>query len=137
VREKGDRFIFSCVDDRDRATQHAFPAGAASVFQFIDITSLSARYSLHQQAQVFRVITRIDNQMNMICHQAVGMYLALKFCFPLLKSVEIIEKVIVSGKHSLSVMPTLDDMMWTVWQDYTGMSRHIKGLLCVDVSVKK
>jgi hypothetical protein len=53
----------------------------------------------------------------MVGHQAVGVYLATKYCLPFLKSIQVIQIVVISGKHHLPIMTALDNMMRTIAQD--------------------
>ena len=59
----------------------------------------------------------VDDQMDMVGHEAIRINLAAKPGFPFLKCVEIKEVVVVTGKNDLTIMPPLNDMVGEVGDD--------------------
>ena len=79
---------------------------------------------LHEFACTIRLLGS-QEEMNMICHQDIGMNGTLcqlcVFCEP----VKIYQKIFIVKKTRLPVVSTLDDMNRDIWQDDTRASWHI------------
>ena len=60
----------------------------------------------------------------MIGHQAVAVYLYLKFGRPFDQIVEVIEIVFSLNENSTAIMASLNDMMRSVRQNYASCTRH-------------
>lgn len=99
-----------------------FPQGAASFFQLVHISRLPAADPLHEQPKICFVISRINQQMHMVGHQAVCVYLATQFQFPVPQVVQVIPVIFIRRKYRLPVVAALDNVVRTVWDDYSGMS---------------
>lgn len=66
----------------------------------------------------------IKHQVDMVSHQAVRVYLAVKFSLPMLERVEVITIVVGGGKNRLPIMPPLDDMVRAMREEDSGLSGH-------------
>jgi len=102
----------------------SLPQRSASSFQGIDIPGLPAGQSLHELAEMFRIVTGVDHQMNMVRHQAIGVHLAPELNFPFLVRIEIIEVIVIPGKDGLAVMAPLDYVVRAIRENETGLSGH-------------
>ena len=68
------------------------------MFHSIDVLGLPAGHSLHESAKIVGVFAGVDDQMDMIGHQAIRINPAAKPGFPFLECVEIKEVIVVTGK---------------------------------------
>jgi hypothetical protein len=62
--------------------------------------------------------------MNMVGHQTKRIHFALKGFFELGQVIEVVKVVILTGKNCLAIVPTLNDMVRIIGQDYAGFSWH-------------
>jgi hypothetical protein len=63
-----------------------------------------------------------------IGHLAVTVNFTTQLCFPFPESIKIIQVVAISGKHNLTVMASLDDMMGAIRKNYAGSAWHKRSL---------
>jgi hypothetical protein len=87
---------------------------------------LSTSYPFHEQTQIFSLISWIDNEMDMVGHQTVSVNFTSQLDFPFPEIIKVIQVITISSKHHLSVVTALNDVVRTVWQNYSGSTWHKK-----------
>ena len=67
--------------------------------------------------------------MDMISHQAVCVNLTLEFVFKIHEICPVKIVIVIRDKNSLSIMTTLNNMVGSVWKNYSCRSKHRTSLL--------
>jgi len=94
-----------------------FPQGPRAVMPLVYISCLTTGESFHESRKIVYVISRLDDQMNVIRHEAIGIYPALVNVFPFLKRGEVIQEIAFGGENGLPVVAALYYMMRVIGYD--------------------
>lgn len=62
----------------------------------------------------------------MVGHQTVSVNFTSQLDFPFPEIIKVIQVITISSKHHLSVVTALNDVVRTVWQNYSGSTWHKK-----------
>jgi hypothetical protein len=106
------------------ALKPSFPRCASALLEPIDPTSMPASQPFHQQTETAGVLSRVDDQVNVIRHQAVAVDSQIERLPKLAKALEVRQAIAVRDEHSFAVVPTLDNVMWVAWHYDAATSWH-------------
>jgi hypothetical protein len=85
---------------------------------------LSGSHLFHQSRKGFRIVTGINNQVNVVGHQAVCIKTAAKLVFALHEIVQVVEVVIIMDKNRLTIVSSVDHMVGIIGNDESTDAGH-------------
>ena len=85
----------------------AFPCRASLSLEPIDSARVSTSQSLHQQSQACRVLAGIDDQIDVVRHQAIGVDLQPQLLPELLQGCKVRQPVFVRNEHRSAIVTAL------------------------------
>jgi hypothetical protein len=81
------------------------------MFEDIHIPRLPPDHPFHEDTQARRIAPRVNHQMHIVGHQAIGIELTSQLLFPFPQIIEILQVIAIVRKGHLAIMSTLDHMM--------------------------
>ena len=90
----------------------------------VHVSCLTTGDSFHESRKITFIFSGLDDKVNVICHQAVGINPAIINIFPFLKRGEIIQEIAFGGENGLPVVAALYYMMRVVGDDNPSCSWH-------------
>ena len=81
------------------------------------ISCLATGESFYESRKIVYVFSRLDDKMDVIRHEAVGIYPAIIKVFPFPKRGEIIQEIAFGGENGLPVVAALYYMMRVIGYD--------------------
>ena len=85
---------------------------------------MASRQAFHQPAEIRDIIPGIDDQVDVVGHQAVAIDAQLQFIAELDKRVQLSTPVSIAEEDILLVVTPLDEMVRIVGQRKAGKARH-------------
>jgi hypothetical protein len=106
------------------ALETPLPCRARAMLESIDASRMTTCQSLHQQSNACSAITRIDDQMHMIRHQAVAVDLQTEFAAKLAQRLEVRKAIAIGNEDDATIVSTLNDVVGIVRNNYASATRH-------------
>jgi hypothetical protein len=103
-----------------------FPPRPAAPIPGVDVARLPPRHPFHQHGPVDRLRPRVDEPMDVMAHETIGIHLAGQGRFPFLQDLSIVGVVVVGPEDNLLVVAPLDDVVRLVRHHHAPLSRRLR-----------